>query len=68
MVVEDMEKLRERIAEPELVSDAMPIDMESIMGGLERLKGRRVVARELEEQIVNLISGSMEVGKIRSAK
>ena len=64
IVVEDMKKLREHIAEPELVSDAIPLDINSLMGGLERLKGRRVGTKELEEQIVNRVSGSMEVGEI----
>ena len=64
MVVEDMEMLRERTAELELVSDDIQLDMESLMGRLERLKGRRVGAKELEEQIVNRISGSMEMGEI----
>ena len=62
VMVEDMEKLRERIAEPELVSDAIPIvHMESLMAGLERLKGRRMGAKQLEERIVNRISGSVKI-------
>ena len=68
IVVEDMKKLREHLAEPELVSDAIPLDINSLMGGLERLKGRRVGTRELEEHIVNRISGSMEVGEIMISK
>jgi len=42
-MAEDMEELRERVAAPELVGDAIPIDvhMKSLRDGLERLKGRR---------------------------
>ncbi|KAI0303662.1 hypothetical protein B0F90DRAFT_1707922 [Multifurca ochricompacta] len=56
---EDMEDLRERVAAPELVGNAIPIEvhMKSLRSGLERLKGQRTGARKKEEQIVNQILG-----------
>lgn len=61
-MAEDMEGLRERAATPELVGDAMPIDMhiQSLRGGLERLKRRRRDAKQSEEQYVNRILGSVD--------
>lgn len=58
-MAEDMEELRERVAAPELVGDAIPIDvhMKSLRIGLERLKTRRTGAKELEEQIVKQVLG-----------
>ena len=40
----EMEELRERVAAPELVGDAIPIDvhMKSIRSGLEKLKQRQI--------------------------
>jgi hypothetical protein len=68
-MAEDMEELRERVAAPELVGDAIPIDvhMKSLRSGLERLKGRRTGAKQLEEQIVNRILGSVEGVKVTRA-
>ena len=68
-MAEDMEELRERVAAPELVGDAIPIDvhMKSLRSGLERLKGRRTGAKQLEEQIVNRILGSVEGAKVTRA-
>ena len=65
----DMEELRERVAAPELVGDAIPIEvhMKSLRGGLERLKVRRTGAKELEEQIVSRILGSAEGAKVTRA-
>jgi hypothetical protein len=65
-MAEDMEELRERVAAPELVGDAIPIDvhMKSIRSGLERLKGRRTGAKQLEEQIVSRILGSVDAVKV----
>jgi hypothetical protein len=59
-MAEEMEELRERVAAPELVGDAIPIDvhMKSIRGGLERLKERRIGAKHLEEQLRNRVLGS----------
>ena len=47
---EDMEELRERVAAPVLVGDAILIDvhMKSLRSGLGRLKGRRAGAKQLE--------------------
>ena len=61
-MAEDMEGLRERVAIPELVGDVIPIDMhmQSLRGGLERLKRRRRDAKQLEEQLVNQILGSVD--------
>ena len=61
-MAEDMEGLRERVATPELVGDAIPIEMhiQSLRGGLERLKRRRRDARQSEEQLVNRILGSVD--------
>ena len=66
-MAEDMEELRERVAAPELVGDAIPIEvhMKSLKGGLERLKERRTGAKQLEEQIVNRILGSVHGVKIQ---
>jgi hypothetical protein len=68
-MAEDMEELRERVAAPELVGDAIPIDvhMKSLRSGLERLKERRTGAKQLEEQIVNRILGSVEGVKVTRA-
>jgi len=51
-MAEDMEELRERVAAPELVSDAIPIDVhiKSLRSGLERLKGRRGADRVSESE------------------
>jgi hypothetical protein len=59
-MAEEMEELRERVAAPELVGDAIPIDvhMKSIRSGLERLKERRIGAKHLEEQLRNRVLGS----------
>ena len=42
-MAEDLDELRERVTAPELVGDAIPIDvhMKSLRGGLERLNARR---------------------------
>jgi len=63
-MAEDMEGLRERVATPELVGDAIPIEMhiQSLRGGLERLKRRRRDAKQSEEQLVNRILGSVDGG------
>jgi len=52
-MAEEMEELRERVAAPELVGNAIPIEvhMKSIRSGLERLKDRRIGAKRAEEQI-----------------
>jgi hypothetical protein len=65
-MAEDMEELRERVAAPELVGDAIPIDvhMKSLKSGLERLKGRRTGTKQLEEKIVNQILGSVDEVKV----
>ena len=65
-MAEDMEELRERVAAPELVGDAIPIDvhMKSLSSGLERLKGRRAGAKQLEEQLVNRILESVDGVKV----
>ncbi len=59
-MAEEMEELRERVAAPELVGNAIPVEvhMKSIRSGLERLKERRIGAKHLEEQIQNRILGS----------
>lgn len=56
-MAEEMEELRERVAAPELVGDAIPVEvhMKSIRSGLERLKDRRIGAKHAEEQIRNRI-------------
>jgi hypothetical protein len=56
-MAEEMEELRERVAAPELVGDAIPVEvhMRSIRGGLERLKDRRLGAKNTEEQIRNRV-------------
>jgi hypothetical protein len=61
-MAEEMEELRERVAAPKLVGEAIPIDvhMKSLRSGLERLKGRRTGAKQLEEQIVNQVLGFVE--------
>jgi hypothetical protein len=41
LMAEEMEELRERVAAPELVGDAIPIDVH-IKSGLEKLKQRRI--------------------------
>ena len=66
-MADDMEELRERVATPELVGDAIPIEvhMKSLRGGLERLKERRTGAKRLEEQIVNRILGSVQGVKVQ---
>ncbi|KAI0255046.1 hypothetical protein BJV78DRAFT_814129 [Lactifluus subvellereus] len=65
-MAEDMEELRERVAAPELVGDAIPIDvhMKSLRSGLERLKTRRTGAKELEEQFVKQVLGSGDGVKV----
>ncbi|KAH9998851.1 hypothetical protein BJV74DRAFT_767474 [Russula compacta] len=65
-MAEDMEELRERVAAPELVGDAIPIDvhMKSLRSGLERLKGRRAGTKQLEEQLVNRILESVDGVKV----
>jgi len=59
-MAEEMEELRERVAAPELVGNAIPVEvhMKSIRSGLERLKDRRIGAKRLEEQIRNRVLGS----------
>ena len=59
---EDMEGLRERVTTPQLVGDAIPIGMhiQSLRGGLERLKRRRRDAKQSEEELVNRILGSVD--------
>jgi hypothetical protein len=66
---EDMEELRERVAAPELVGDAIPIEvhMKSLRSGLERLKERRTGAKQLEDQIVSRILGSVHGTKVQRA-
>jgi hypothetical protein len=66
-MADDMEELRERVAAPELVGDAIPIEvhMKSLKSGLERLKERRTGAKQLEEQIVNRILGSVHGVKVQ---
>ena len=61
-MAEDMESLREGVATPELVGGSIPIEMQiqSLRGGLERLKRRRRDAKQLEEQLVNRILGSVD--------
>jgi hypothetical protein len=61
-----MEELRERVAAPELVGDAIPIDvhMKSIRSGLDRLKERRIGAKQLEEQLRNRVLGSADGVKV----
>jgi hypothetical protein len=61
-MAEDMEGLRERVATPQLVGDAIPIGMhiQSLRGGLERLKRRRRDAKQSEEELVNRILGSVD--------
>lgn len=56
-MAEEMEELRERVAAPELVGDAIPVEvhMKSIRSGLERLKDRRIGAKHAEEQIRNRV-------------
>ena len=56
-MAEEMEELRERVAAPELVGNAIPIEvhMKSIRSGLERLKDRRIGAKQAEEQIRNRV-------------
>jgi hypothetical protein len=56
-MAEEMEELRERVAAPELVGNAIPIEvhMKSIRSGLERLKDRRIGAKHAEEQIRNRV-------------
>ncbi|KAI9509813.1 hypothetical protein F5148DRAFT_977694 [Russula earlei] len=58
----DMEDLRERVTAPQLVGDAIPLDvhMKSLRSGIERLKGRRTGAKRLEEEIINRIMGSVD--------
>lgn len=59
---DDMEDLRERVAAPELVGERIPVEVhiKSIQGGLERLKERRLKAKEQEEDIVNRIVVGIE--------
>jgi hypothetical protein len=66
-MAEDMEELRERVAAPELVGDAIPIEvhMKSLKSGLERLKGRRTGAKQLEEQILSRILGSTDGANVQ---
>jgi hypothetical protein len=56
-MAEEMEELRERVAAPELVGSAIPVEvhMKSIRSGLERLKDRRIGAKHAEEQIRNRV-------------
>ena len=65
-MAEEMEELRERVAAPELVGDAIPIDvhMKSISSGLERLKERRIGAKLLEERLRNQALGSEDGVKV----
>jgi hypothetical protein len=65
-MAEEMEELRERVAAPELVGDAIPIDvhMKSIRSGLDRLKEQRIGAKQLEEQLRNRVLGSADGGKV----
>jgi len=59
----DMEDLRERVATPQLVGDAIPIEVhiKSLSSVLERLKGRRTGTKKLEEQIVSRIMDGAKV-------
>jgi len=41
------------------------VHMKSLRSGLERLKGRRTGAKQLEEQIVSRILGSAEGAKAK---
>ena len=56
-MAEEMEELRERVSAPELVGDAIPVEvhMKSIRTGLERLKDRRIGAKRSEEQFRNRV-------------
>jgi hypothetical protein len=58
-MAKEIDKFRERVAAPELVGDAIPIDvqMKSIRSGLDRLKERRIGAKQLEGQLRNRILG-----------
>jgi hypothetical protein len=49
---EDMEDLRERVAQPELIGENIPpeVHMKSIQAGLDRLKVDRKQAKEREEE------------------
>jgi hypothetical protein len=59
-MAEEMEELRERVAAPELVGDAIPVEvhMKSIRIGLQRLRDHRIGAMHAEEQIRNRVLGS----------
>ena len=58
-MAEEMEELRERVAAPELVGNAIPIEvhMKSIRIGLQRLRDHRIGAKHTEEQIQNRVLG-----------
>ena len=55
---EDMEELRERVANPALVGESLPVEVhiKSIQKGLERLQGdRRKTKRELEAKLQSVL-------------
>ena len=56
---EEMEDLRERVAAPDLMGDAIPMEvhMKSIRAGLERLQQGRTRAQEREEETVRRLLG-----------
>lgn len=61
----DMEELRDRAAAPEIIGDRIPaaVHMESIRGGIERLKEGRQKAKEREELVMRNILGINGVDK-----
>ncbi|KAI0258393.1 hypothetical protein BC834DRAFT_835706 [Gloeopeniophorella convolvens] len=65
-MAEDMEELRERVAAPELVGSAIPVEvhMKSIRGGLERLRERRHAAHKREEDFTNRILEAVGAAKV----
>lgn len=56
---DDMEDMRERVAEPELAGSHIPVKvhLNSIQLGLQRLKDSRVKAREREEEAIKRVLG-----------
>ncbi|KAF4596567.1 hypothetical protein EYR40_007736 [Pleurotus pulmonarius] len=56
---EEIENLRERVSEPELIGSAIPVEvhMESIKAGLGRLQEGRLKAKEREAYVLRQIMG-----------
>lgn len=56
---DDMEDMRERVAEPELAGSHIPVTVhiKTIQHGLQRLKDSRVKAREREEEAIKRVLG-----------